>query len=465
MPAPRRAIAVVGFASSVAAAATVVPISQPLTTDPLLLLLLWAMTASVVAPVARGAAGGRILSALTAGVITVSVCAAAIAALGGARLEQPSILRALLGISLASLGPASVRWLASRIGRASEPQRAVVGRQRPQWGDPAYRPPSPLPPEQTRRLPQDLAAPPRILNGRWLVQPVPLPGADPGGFSVLRPAADLHQGRSVVVKLASRPFAGPDDHVARLMREGALVSELHSPYVISLLDRGWDAGVFFLVLEYHPIGSLAGWLDRRYMLEMATVTDLVCEILRALSYLHGLDEPVIHRDVTPRNLLVRDEQPALQLLLTDFGSARRQSAHGHSADAGITIGSVFSPYYAPPELVGGSHDSRWGPQSDIYSACAIFYELLTGQPPYRREARRRGAEFHQLVLDPLTFPVPASHINRGLPPVLDDVLAAGLAHDPGCRFIGAQDLLPLLEEIGRRHGSQRIAFADLRARH
>ena len=462
MPPTRPTIAVAGFASSVAAAAAVLPLSEPLTTDPLLLLLVWTMTALAAAPLAGGA-GNHALTALTAVFSFASVCGMAIATVDDHRSERPGILTILLLMSLASLAPVSVRWLVGRSNRAPAPQHAATSAQHPQWADPDRLQPPSVTNERTRLLLPD--PPPRILHGRWLIQPGPLPGADPGGFSVLRRAVDLHQrDRTVAIKLASRPFGEPDDHVARLMREGELVSGLHSPYVISLLDRGWEAGMFFLVLEYHPIGSLARWLDRRYMLEMMTVTSLTCEILRALSYLHERDEPVIHRDVTPRNLLVRAEQPALRLLLTDFGSARRQAGRGLITDTGITIGSVFSPYYAPPELVGGPHSDRWSPQSDIYGACAILYELLTGLPPYRREADRRGIEFHHLVLDPLISPMPASHINRDLPSILDDVLAAGLAHDPGHRIARARDLLPLLEEIGRQRRSLRIAFADLRAR-
>jgi serine/threonine-protein kinase len=276
-------------------------------------------------------------------------------------------------------------------------------------------------------------------------------------------AVDLRQARTVAVKLASRQYGGRDDSVARLVREGDVIRQLRSPYVIRVLDTGWEAGVAYLVLEYHPAGSLAHWLERRFIIDLATAVGVTCELLRALAYLHeGVDPSVIHRDVTPRNVLIRTERPALRLLLTDFGSARRVDAHGPTADAGITIGSIFSPYYAPPELVGGDRYGWWGPETDIYGACAILYELLTGLPLYQREARRQHVEFHRLVLDPRAAPMRIGAITRGLPPVLDDILTVGLARDPSARFSRARDLLSLLEEVGQRHGRLRIPYADLR---
>ncbi len=149
-------------------------------------------------------------------------------------------------------------------------------------------------------------------------------------------------------------------------------------------------------------------------------------------------------------------------MVTDFGSARRLDVHGPTTDAAVTVGSVFSPYYAPPELVGGPHHGWWGPETDLYGACALLYELLTGLPPYQREAQRERVDFQRLVLDPTVVPTPPGQIIRGLPRILDRVLAAGLAQDPRARPARATDLLGLLEEVGRLHGGLRIPFADLR---
>jgi hypothetical protein len=441
----RSAITVVGFASSLVAAVATLPPSRPLETDPVTLLVVWVAAAAVADGLVR-TGRRRIITALT--LLHCSLCLAitGIEAVRQLRWGRPGIVLALLGAGLASLVPPLLRW---------HPRRRPPADGRPRLHCVSGEP--------TRPLPQT-AGTSRVLHNRWLLEPGPLAGADRGGFSVLCRATDLRQPeREVVVKLASRSFGMETDSVARLAREAELLGGLDSPHVIRWLDSGWEAGAFFLVLDYHPAGSLARWLDRRFVLQLATAIDVTCELLRALAYLHErLERPVIHRDLTPRNILVASEWPMLRLVLTDFGSARRLDTHGPTTDAAITVGSVFSPYYAPPELVGGPHHRWWGPETDLYGACALLYELLTGLPPYQREAQRQRVEFLRLVLDPTVVPTPPGQIIHGLPRILDRVLAAGLANDPQARPARATDLLRLLEKVGRQHGALRIPFADLR---
>jgi hypothetical protein len=452
------AVTVVGFASSLVAGVAMLPPAQPLATDPVTLLVVWAAAAAAADGLVR--AGQRYVVST----LSFLLCVACLARLGietvrQPRWERPGMMLALVGVGLASLMPALLRWRRKR-------QRGR-GRQR----DPGCQPASDAGAPTVRHVGGDptrplrkAESPKRVLHDRWQLEPGPLAGADRGGFSVLCRATDLWQPeRSVVVKLASRSFGMEADSVGRLLREGELLGKLDSPQVIGLLDRGWESGACFLVLDYHPGGSLARWLDRRFVLQLSTAIDVTCELLRALAYLHErLDRPVIHRDLTPRNILVRSERPTLRLVLTDFGSARRLDVHGPTTDAAITVGSVFSPYYAPPELVGGPHHDWWGPETDLYGACALLYELLTGLPPYQREAQQERMEFQRLVLDPTATPTTPGRIVCGLPRILDQVLAAGLAQEPRARPRRATDLLGLLEEVGRLHGTLRIPFADLR---
>lgn len=452
------AVTVVGFASSLVAAVTMLPLSQPLATDPVTLLVVWWAAAATADGLVR-AGQRRVMTALT-----LLLCATCLLRLGAetarqSRWERPGILLALLGAGLASLMPALLRWRREhQWGRGH--QRDPGCQSASEAGGPTL---LQVAGEPIRPL-RSTAGPNRVLHDHWRLEPGPVDGADRGGFSVLRRATDLRTpDRRVIVKLASRSFGMEADSVARLLREGELLAELDSPHVIGLLDRGWEAGAFFLVMDYHPAGSLAGWLDRRFVLQLSTAIDLTCELLRALVYLHErLDRPVIHRDLTPRNILVRSDRPTLRLVLTDFGSARRLDVHGPTTDAAITVGSVFSPYYASPELVGGPHHGWWGPETDLYGACALLYELLTGLPPYQREAHRERVDFQRLVLDPTVVPTPPGQIIRGLPRIFDRMLAAGLAQDPRARPGRATDLLRLLQEVGRHHGTLRIPFADLR---
>jgi serine/threonine protein kinase len=264
-----------------------------------------------------------------------------------------------------------------------------------------------------------------------------------------------------VVKLPSRSPGLAAESRARLLRERELLARMANPAVLRLLDGGWDAGSGepFLVVEYHPAGSLARWLEQRYVVELGWALGVATGALRALAYLHeGLRPPIAHRDLSPRNLLLRPDRA--RVVLIDFGLARPLGRHRPPAGGDITTRPVYSPFYAAPETVAGD---RWcGPATDVYGLCAILYELVTGLPPYCREATSSGRDFAGLVLDPAVTPLPAGRRTPGLPRALDELLAAGLAADPAARPGRAMDLVPLLEELGRRHGRLRVPFADLR---
>jgi Protein kinase domain len=458
------AVTVVGFASSLAAAAATLPASQPLASDPATLVVVWAAAAAAADGLTR-TGRHRATTALTLLLCLACLAGLAAGAVRGSRWSRPGIVLVLLGTGVVSLLPALLGWRRGRPWRerfreGQERQRTAGGQPVGDAGGPTLLPVAGGP---TRPVPRTAGAN-RVLHDRWRLEPGPLDGADRGGFSVLCRATDLRQPeRSVVVKLASRSFGIEADSVARLLREAKLLGGLDDPHVIGLLDSGWEAGAFFLVLEHHPAGSLARWLDRRFVLQLSTAIEVTCELLRALVYLHErLDWPVIHRDLTPRNILIRSESPRLRLVLTDFGSARRLDLDGPTTDAAITVGSVFSRYYASPELVGGPHHGWWGPETDLYGACAVLYELLTGLPPYQREASRERVDFQRLVLDPTVVPTPPGQLVRGLPRILDRVITAGLAPDPAARPARASDLLGLLEDVGRHHSALRIPFADLR---
>jgi Protein kinase domain len=459
---PRRhRLLAMGFAGSVAAAAAALPPSRPLETDPVMLLLV-AGTALVAGAALAGVDGGRLTLWLTAALTSTTLATLAIEAVDRRGRERPAVVFAFLAAAVASLAGSTLRWVRRRRRRAVEP---LVPPTRPP-------PPAPVPPgppwhaewATTRPLRPVPAEGLTLLRGRWQLHPGHPETADAGGFSALHLATDLWRtGPAVFVKLQSLVPALREESQARLLREAELLEGMDSRHIVRLLDSGWLDDRFFLVLEYHPAGSLARWLERRFVLELRWVLEAAAELARGLAYLHeGLERPVIHRDVTPRNALLARERGSPRLVITDLGSARRVDTREAGSEATITRGPVFSPHYAPPELVGGGLHGWWGPQTDVYGVAAILYELLTGQPPYQREARQLATDFHHLVLDPTVRPVAPGRIDRRLPSVLDDLVLAGLAYDPGVRPARTADLLPVLDRVGRRFGAMRIPFADLR---
>jgi serine/threonine protein kinase len=236
--------------------------------------------------------------------------------------------------------------------------------------------------------------------------------------------------------------------------------------VVAVLDGGQDAHSSrqYVILTHHPAGSLARRLEQAQELPLSWVIETIAGILRALIVLHEeLPHPIVHRDLTPRNILLRADRTPV---LCDFGSARflrrRDLVVG---DERITGGVVYSHYYAPPELADQGLRDRWDPTpaSDVYAVGSILYELLTGRPPYWREQRERQLEFGWLLLDPHLKPLPPTWVNADLPPALNELLARTLAFHPSDRPESARQLL---SELRASSGTDlQIPFAELRSAH
>jgi serine/threonine protein kinase len=200
-----------------------------------------------------------------------------------------------------------------------------------------------------------------------------------GGQARVFPAAD-EAGRQVAIKLAKD--AGENSH--RLDRERAELERLKaehpgaSRWVVDILDHGRSPqGEIFLVLPWYE-QTLAEWVQGRGPAERLLAAEKACE---AVTRLHRGEqdwrEGVVHRDIKPQNFLVSGNGEDLQVLLADFGGAKR-SSRGASWSVGTGIHTVG---YAPPDQLlprKTPPDRSW----DIYALAVTVYWCLTGRRPY-----------------------------------------------------------------------------------
>lgn len=334
------------------------------------------------------------------------------------------------------------------------------------WGSAEGHAAEPTPPPggaRPRLATRHLPAPSLPLADRWLLNPEPPEKADAGGFSDVYLAEDLWQpDRTVLVKLQSRAPGVEAQSRARLRREHQMLGQLRSPHIIRLHDGGEDphTRLWYLVLDYHPVGSLARRIPEVFVTDLRWVADVVIGLLKAVTYLHAeAPRPLIHRDVSARNVLLGEQRS--RSILIDLGSARYLGGADPSNDLPVTTGPLYSRYYSPPEMVIPSMLHAWGPATDVYGVAAILYELLTGLPPYQREERRSGRPFEQLVADPTRGPMPARRLHHQLPLGLDVLLGACLASEPGARPSAAQ-MLDFMMAVRQWHGNLRVPLWDLR---
>jgi len=222
-----------------------------------------------------------------------------------------------------------------------------------------------------------------------------------------------------------------DTQVQRFKREIEVQARLNHPNIAAVHNAFRLKDRMVLVLEFVEGQTLENLLKNgRPPLE--TGIDYVRQTLQALDYAHH--NGVIHRDVSPANLMVTENG---LVKLMDFGVAK-SLGDLRLTDGGSMIGSL---YYMSPEQVKGSTDPD--PRSDIYSAGAILYEIVTGKKPFDYQDR-----FSLMVAQVEEQPRLPSLIDAELPAGLDDIILRALAKEPGQRYSSAKDFLAALEIIG-----------------
>jgi tetratricopeptide (TPR) repeat protein len=272
--------------------------------------------------------------------------------------------------------------------------------------------------------------------GRYIV----LERVGAGAMGQVFAAWDPQLDRKVALKLL-RPGVSDGAHDARLLREAQTLARLSHPNVVSVFDVGRWEGQRFVTLEFISGGSLRQHLERRRReagaLGWREVVQRFVEAGRGLSAAHGAG--VIHRDVKPDNLLVRDDG---RVLVTDFGLASEADgrlvdgpalAHGLSLTG--TRGLLGTPAYMAPAQLDGAPATA---ASDQFSLCVALFEALTGVRPWvaetvetLRAAQRAGPPVFPSGLD--------------LPPSLRRAVLRGLSVDERERWPSMDALVAQLE--------------------
>lgn len=246
-----------------------------------------------------------------------------------------------------------------------------------------------------------------------------------GGMAEVWLGVQKRTGRRVAIKCVVPELVRHHDFRELFASEGRINSRLNHPSIVHILEvinQGQDLA---LVLEYLDGGDLHQRLALG--IHMSTAIAVIRDLCRALDYAHG--QGVIHRDVKPENILFREDDTPV---LTDFGLARLLT-RGNSQSA---YGTVFgSPQYMSPEQVAGLPlDGR----SDLYSLGVVFYEILTGDVPFKGEDTSVIATKH------LQEPIPRLPLHLA---AFQSVIDTMLAKKPENRFQTGSQMADALEAV------------------
>jgi formylglycine-generating enzyme required for sulfatase activity len=262
-----------------------------------------------------------------------------------------------------------------------------------------------------------------------------------GGMGAVYLAEDTQLGCRVALKV---PYLSAEDGpkvVERFYREARLAKSIQHPYICPVYEVGQLEGVHYLTMPFIEGQPLSRLVSPEMPWEPRRAADLVRRLALALKVLHA--HHVIHRDLKPQNIMLRDSG---EQVLMDFGLARALGAeHQRLTSTGQVLGT---PAYMPPEQLHGA-DAALGPAADVYSLGVILFELLTGRRPF--EAPQLMALFHKILTEPAP---PLSALRPGLGARLEAVCGQALAKRPAERHAGMAELAADLDAYLREGTAQ-----------
>ena len=248
-----------------------------------------------------------------------------------------------------------------------------------------------------------------------------------GGMATVYRGVQLAFERPVAIKVMLPALAADAEFSRRFLREAKLMAGLSHAHIVPVYDVGCHDGQHYLAMEYLPGGTLKQRM--RDGLNEADSVRVIRDIASALD-LAG-EQDLIHRDVKPDNILFRADGSAL---LTDFGIARPSLDTEQMTRMGTVVGT---PKYMSPEQHRGK---QIDPRADLYSLGVIFYELLSGSPPFTAD------DPMALGIKHITAPVPPlPTANKRYQPLVKKLLAK----DPDNRFQRGQELIAALDQLAK----------------
>jgi len=261
-----------------------------------------------------------------------------------------------------------------------------------------------------------------------------------GGFS-----------RIVAIKCMHKHLAEDPEFRAMFLDEARLAARIRHPNVVSTIDIGSTDEGMFLVMEYVTGESLAALIRatsrRGERIPVAVSVRILIDALYGLHAAHvarddaGAPLSIVHRDVSPQNILVATDGHARVL---DFGIAKA-AGRSHTTRDGALKGKFR--YMAPEQI----RDEGVSARTDVYAASVVLWELLAGEPLFKGS---NDAAIVARVLEGVV--APPSKLGPGVPAELDAIVARGLAREPAQRFASAEQMAEALETLSQSTTAKQV---------
>lgn len=250
-----------------------------------------------------------------------------------------------------------------------------------------------------------------------------------GSVSTVYRALDTKENQAIALKILTKQRRD-EESILRFKKEVEKMSRIDHPRIVKQLDCGDYDGRSFLAMELFEGKSLHERLKARKLSLDASV-EMVRQVAEGLEYVHN--RGILHRDLKPKNILIKGDEAKI----TDFCMARIVNLV-EMQDRNAVQGTF--PYISLEQagLMPVAPDER----SDLYSLGVIFYELVTGELPFKGEDI--GSFLHQHIVQ---IPKNPRELNPEIPPVLEKVILKLLKKGPEERYQSAKGFLADLDRI------------------
>ncbi|MCD8120000.1 MAG: serine/threonine protein kinase [Lachnospiraceae bacterium] len=247
-----------------------------------------------------------------------------------------------------------------------------------------------------------------------------------GGMSVVYMAINEKANKTWAIKEARRDGSMNYEAVRQsLSVETKLLKRLHHPNIVSIVDVIEDKDSFLIVMDYIEGNSLKERLEEQGAQPQEDVIKWAKQLCSVLSYLHGLDPPVIYRDMKPANIMLK---PDGNVCVMDFGIAREYKQRNREDT--VSLGTYG---YAAWEQYEGAGGGQTDARTDIYNLGATMFHLVTGVD----------------LTNPHNHIVPIRQINPALSSGLEQIIEKCTMHEKEERYQSCDELLVDLENVDK----------------